>query len=232
MARTERWTALPRRRCAVSPSMDRGPDAVQVFGAYAGELLPFGVQAFGRRRPTARGAAHGPRPRPAGDDTRRWLAALIADAFWRLFNRPSAAAPARRRDRGRHAPPARGADRRRVLAPLQPAGRHLAAAPTPRRHRGRARRVGQLAARAALLPAGQSASRARRAVAPALGSALVVRGRQRGRNRRQVRAESSSRWCIRRAPVSTPSSSGPSQEHPAPPSNATGSASARCSLSA
>ncbi|MCY4637604.1 MAG: DUF6361 family protein [Acidobacteria bacterium] len=76
-----------------------------------------------------------------------------------------------------------------LLAPLQPAGRHLAASPARCAERGRGRRVGLLAARAALLPAGQPAGGARRAVAPALGAGLVVRGRQRRRNRRGVRAE-------------------------------------------
>ena len=96
---------------------------VQVFGAYAGELLPFGVQAFaGVVRQLAAlltDLAHGPpaTTRAAGcgpdrrrvlaplqpavisllrqlapetaADTRRRHAALIADAFWRLFNRPA-----------------------------------------------------------------------------------------------------------------------------------------------
>ena len=74
-----------------------------VFGAYVDELLAVDLQSLGRR-PTdlpelltdlalgspailaARSLRGGG---DIGDDTRRRLAVLIADAFWRLFNRPA-----------------------------------------------------------------------------------------------------------------------------------------------
>ena len=75
-----------------------------VFGAYVDDLLAVDPQTLGRRPPdlaelltdlalgspailAARGLSGGS---GVGDDTRRRLAALIADAFWRLFNRPAA----------------------------------------------------------------------------------------------------------------------------------------------
>ncbi|MCY4119368.1 MAG: helicase-related protein [Acidobacteria bacterium] len=75
-----------------------------VFGAYVDDLLAVDLQSLARRPPdlaelitdlalgspailVARGLSGGS---GVGDDTRRRLAALIADAFWRLFNRPAA----------------------------------------------------------------------------------------------------------------------------------------------
>ena len=75
----------------------------EIFGRYVDDLLAIDPRAFGRRPPdlaelltdlalgspailaarSLRGGAS------VGDDTRRRLAALIADAFWRLFNRPA-----------------------------------------------------------------------------------------------------------------------------------------------
>ena len=75
----------------------------EVFGQYVDDLLVIDPRALGRRPPdlaelltdlalgspailaarSLRGGAS------VGDDTRRRLAALIADAFWRLFNRPA-----------------------------------------------------------------------------------------------------------------------------------------------
>ena len=75
----------------------------EIFGQYVDDLLEIDPRAFGRRPPdlaelftdvalgspailaarSMRGGAS------VGDDTRRRLAALIADAFWRLFNRPA-----------------------------------------------------------------------------------------------------------------------------------------------
>ena len=77
-----------------------------VFGAYVDDLLAVDPQSLGRRPPdlaelltdlalgspailAARSLRGGG---DVGDDTRRWLAALIASAFWRLFNRPAAIA--------------------------------------------------------------------------------------------------------------------------------------------
>ena len=74
-----------------------------VFGAYVDDLLAVDLQSLGRRpsdlaallTDLALGspailAAPGLRGRSGvGDDARRRLAALIADAFWRLFNRPA-----------------------------------------------------------------------------------------------------------------------------------------------
>ena len=74
-----------------------------VFGAYVDDLLAVDPQSLGRRPPdlaelltdlalgspailAARSLSGGSE---AGDDARRRLAALIADAFWRLFNRPA-----------------------------------------------------------------------------------------------------------------------------------------------
>ena len=74
-----------------------------VFGAYVDDLLAVDLQSLGRRPPdlpelltdlalgspailAARSLSGGS---DVGDDTRRWLAALIADAFWHLFNRPA-----------------------------------------------------------------------------------------------------------------------------------------------
>ena len=74
-----------------------------VFGAYVGDLLSVDLQSLGRRPPdlaalltdialgspailAARSLRGGS---SVGDDTRRRLTALIADAFWRLFNRPA-----------------------------------------------------------------------------------------------------------------------------------------------
>ena len=74
-----------------------------VFGAYVDDLLAVDLQSLGRRPPdlaelltdlalgspailAARSLSGGS---GVGDDTRRWLAALIAEAFWRLFNRPA-----------------------------------------------------------------------------------------------------------------------------------------------
>ena len=75
----------------------------EIFGQYVDDLLAIDPRALGRRPPdlvdlltdlalgspailaarSLRGGAS------VGDDTRRRLAALIADAFWRLFNRPA-----------------------------------------------------------------------------------------------------------------------------------------------
>ena len=74
-----------------------------VFGAYVDDLLAVDLQALGRRPPdlaelltdvalgspvilAARSLSGGS---DVGDDTRRRLVALIAEAFWRLFNRPA-----------------------------------------------------------------------------------------------------------------------------------------------
>ena len=74
-----------------------------LFGAYVDDLLAVDLQSLGRRPPdlaelltdlalgspailAARSLRGGG---DVGDDTRRRLAALIADAFWRLFNRPA-----------------------------------------------------------------------------------------------------------------------------------------------
>ena len=74
-----------------------------LFGAYIDDLLAVDLQALGRRPPdlaelltdvalgspailAARSLSGGS---DVGDDTRRRLAALIAEAFWRLFNRPA-----------------------------------------------------------------------------------------------------------------------------------------------
>ena len=74
-----------------------------VFGAYVDDLLAVDLQSLGRRPPdlaelltdlalgspailAARSLRGGSE---VGDDTRRRLAALIADGFWRLFNRPA-----------------------------------------------------------------------------------------------------------------------------------------------
>ncbi len=74
-----------------------------VFGAYVDDLLAVDPQTLGRRPPdlaelltdlalgspailAARSLSGGS---GVGDDTRRRLAALLADAFWRLFNRPA-----------------------------------------------------------------------------------------------------------------------------------------------
>ena len=74
-----------------------------VFGAYVDDLLAVDVQSLGRRPPdlaelltdlalgspailAARSLRGGSE---VGDATRRRLAALIADAFWHLFNRPA-----------------------------------------------------------------------------------------------------------------------------------------------
>ena len=74
----------------------------EVFGAYVDDLLAIDPRALGRRPPdlaelltdlalgspailTARSLRGGA---SVGDDTRRRLGAFIADAFWRLFNRP------------------------------------------------------------------------------------------------------------------------------------------------
>ena len=116
-----------------------------------------------------------------------------------------------------------------VLASLQSAGRSHAASPARRRVRGCPRRLGLLAARAALLPAGQSAGSVRRAVAPALGSGLMVRGRQAPTGPPPGARGSPSKWCTRRVPASTPSSSAPSRENRAQLSNATRSPFAPCS---
>ena len=84
----------------------RDPQVEGWFGRYVDDLLAIDPRAFGRRPPdlaelltdlalgspvilaarSLRGGAS------VGDDTRRRLAALIADAFWRLFNRPAAIA--------------------------------------------------------------------------------------------------------------------------------------------
>ena len=75
----------------------------EVFGAYVDDLLAIDPRALGRRPPdlaelltdlalgspailAARSLRGGG---SVGDDTRRRLGALIADAFWRLFNRPA-----------------------------------------------------------------------------------------------------------------------------------------------
>ena len=75
----------------------------EVFGAYVDDLLAVDLQSLGRRPPelaalltdlalgspavlVARSLSGGG---DVGDDTRRRLAVLIADAFWRLFNRPA-----------------------------------------------------------------------------------------------------------------------------------------------
>ena len=75
----------------------------EVFGAYVDDLLAVDLHSLGRRPPdlavlltdlalgspailAARSLSVGSE---VGDDTRRRLAALIADAFWRLFNRPA-----------------------------------------------------------------------------------------------------------------------------------------------
>ena len=75
----------------------------EIFGQYVDDLLAIDPRTLGRRPPdladlltdlalgspailaarSLRGGAS------VGDDTRRRLAALIADAFWRLFNRPA-----------------------------------------------------------------------------------------------------------------------------------------------
>ena len=75
----------------------------EVFGAYVDDLLTFDLQSLGRRPPdladlitdialgapailaarSLRGGNH------VGDDTRRRFAVRIAEAFWRLFNRPA-----------------------------------------------------------------------------------------------------------------------------------------------
>ena len=75
----------------------------EVFGAYVDDLLAVDLQSLGRRPPdlaelltdvalgapailaarSLRGGNH------IGDDTRRRFAVLIAEAFWRLFNRPA-----------------------------------------------------------------------------------------------------------------------------------------------
>ena len=74
-----------------------------LFGAYVDDLLAIDLQSLGRRPPdlaelltdlalgspavlAARSLTGGS---GVGDDTRRWLAVLIAEAFWRLFNRPA-----------------------------------------------------------------------------------------------------------------------------------------------
>ena len=75
----------------------------EIFGQYVDDLLAIDRRALGRRPPdlaelltdlalgspailAARSLSGGA---SVGDDTRRRLAALIADAFWRLFNRPA-----------------------------------------------------------------------------------------------------------------------------------------------
>ena len=75
----------------------------EIFGQYVDDLLAIDPRAFGRRPPdladlltdlalgspailAARSLRGGG---SIGDGTRRRLAALIADAFWRLFNRPA-----------------------------------------------------------------------------------------------------------------------------------------------
>ncbi len=82
------------------PLLPPNPD---VFGAYVDELLAIDPRSLGRRPPelaelltdlalgspailAARSLRGGS---SVGDDTRRRLAALIAEAFWRLFNRPA-----------------------------------------------------------------------------------------------------------------------------------------------
>ena len=70
-----------------------------VFRAYVDELLDIDPRALGRRPPDlaelltdlALGspAILAARSLSGGDDTRRRLGALIAEAFWRLFNRPA-----------------------------------------------------------------------------------------------------------------------------------------------
>ena len=79
------------------------PPNPEVFGAYVDELLAIDPRSLGRRPPelaelltdlalgspailAARSLRGGS---SVGDDTRRRLAALIAEAFWRLFNRPA-----------------------------------------------------------------------------------------------------------------------------------------------
>ena len=75
----------------------------EVFGGYINDLLTFDLQSLGRRPPNladlltdvalgspailaARSLRSG---NHVGDNTRRWFAVRIAEAFWRLFNRPA-----------------------------------------------------------------------------------------------------------------------------------------------
>ena len=79
------------------------PPNPEVFGAYVDELLAIDPRSLGRRPPelaelltdlalgspailAARSVSNGAN---VGDDARRRLGALIAEAFWRLFNRPA-----------------------------------------------------------------------------------------------------------------------------------------------
>jgi hypothetical protein len=79
------------------------PPNPELFGAYVDDLLAIDPRALGRRPPdlaalltdlalgspailAARSLSGGA---SVGDDARRRLGALIAEAFWRLFNRPA-----------------------------------------------------------------------------------------------------------------------------------------------
>ena len=171
----------------------------EIFGQYVDDLLAIDPRALGRRPPdladlltdlalgspailaarSLRGGAS------VGDDTRRRLAALIADAFWRLFNRPAVIA---------------------LLRQLAPA---TAARDESAYWRLVLRYCQQGNLQAVLDESGTccgTRSRGPKTPAPTRlpGSALG----------------NSSRWCIRRALVSTGSSFGPSEGHPEEASNA------------
>ena len=105
-------------------------------------------------------------------------------------------------------------DRGRILAPLQSTGGNLAAAPTGAGYR-RPRRVGLLASRPPLLPAGKPAGGAGRAVAHAVGSGVLDGGFQRRRDRREVRPQARPDGEPDACPlVSTDSSFRPSEGRP------------------
>ena len=92
------------RQGAVSAGWTAGPlPQPDVFGAYVDHLLAVDPQSLGRRpldlaalltdlalgSPAILAARSLSGGSEVGDDTRRRLAALIAEAFWRLFNRPA-----------------------------------------------------------------------------------------------------------------------------------------------
>ena len=171
-----------------------------LFGAYVDDLLAVDLQTLGRRPPdpaelltdlalgspavlAARSLRSGSE---VGDDTRRRLATLIAEAFWRLFNRPA------------------------VITLL----RQLAAGTAAVRDESAYWRLVLHYCRQGNLQACSTSS--------GTCSGIRTRGpRTPARTKPPPSAHgSSSRWCTRRVPVSTPSSSRGNAENRARPSNA------------
>ena len=180
----------------------------EVFGAYVDDLLAIDPRALGRRPPdlaelltdlalgspailaarSLRGGAS------VGDDTRRRLGAFIADAFWRLFNRPAVIALLRQ------------------LAPATAARDESAYWRLVLRYCRQGNLQAVLDEQWHMLWDQESWSDDAGADETAAKCA-----------RKLVR------WCTRRVPVSTDSSSGPSEERPEQASRSTNCESAPCS---